>query len=482
MALVTQTVWEVRPTAGSDTNGGGFVCGASGTDYSKQNSAQITYTDLVIDGTTNTKCTSAGNPFTSAHVGNLINITSGTGFSVQRVYVVSVLAGVATCDKSLGTLSSTGGNGKLGGAFATLAPPFSNWVNGNTCFIKASGTLSCAASNSVSGSQEPSVTLPFNRVIGYTTTRGDNGKATLQATAGSVTLINLTGSGWLFENLILDCNNQTGSVGITGSYYTEIRNCVVKTFKSTGINCLGSNFGSIVNCEITAGVSGADYAIKAGGSTWTLSGNYIHDNACSAVLLPVGQTCCSVIRNVIVNNTGATSDGLLANSDGYTYDIQQNTFYGNGRDAIRFNDTKFLIGTVVKNNIFVSNVGYGINATTAGTPAMFNLDGNAYYNNTAGATNNINDTGSTNPVNGAGQYTYSLDQILSGDPFTNSAGEDFTLNNTVGAGAQLRGAGVPTGYLGATGTNYLDMGAFQHQATASGGGTAGFIGDGLVSC
>jgi hypothetical protein len=40
-------------------------------------SRQIAYTDLVI-GATTTNLTSAGNPFTSAHVGNTINITSGT--------------------------------------------------------------------------------------------------------------------------------------------------------------------------------------------------------------------------------------------------------------------------------------------------------------------------------------------------------------------------------------------------------------------
>ena len=41
MALSASTVWEVR-TAGSDTNGGGFVTGAAGTDLSQQNSANAT--------------------------------------------------------------------------------------------------------------------------------------------------------------------------------------------------------------------------------------------------------------------------------------------------------------------------------------------------------------------------------------------------------------------------------------------------------
>ncbi len=420
----------------------------------------------MIDAGTATIVRSASHNFVATDVGNFIKITAGSGFTTGIFRIVSCAGNDATMDRNVGTLGSTGGTWKEGGAHATLAPSFAAWVNGNTAAVKATGTLSCAASNSVSGNQEPSVTLPMNRLIGYTTTLGDNGRATLQATAGSVTLINLTGAGWYVENFVLDCNNQASSIGIVGGFYTSVRNCVVKTFKQVGINFTGANFGSIVNCEVTAGVTGATQAINVSSSNWTISNCYIHDNACPGVALPTGQTAGSLIRNVIVNNTGASSDGVIASSDGYIYNIQENTFYGNGRDGIRFADTKFFIGTVVKNNIFVNNAGYGINATTAGTPALFNLDGNAFYNNTLGASNNLTDTGATNPVNGAGQYTYSLNQTLSGDPFTNAAGEDFTLNNTAGAGAQVRGAGVPSGYPGATGTNYLDMGAFQHQDTA----------------
>src|SRR5260370_4868451 len=106
MAFAGSVAWEVRPTAGSDSNGGGFdaTSATPGTDSSQQNAAQIAYTDLVIDGTTNTKCTSAANPFGAAHVGNIINVTSGTGFTVQRVQIMSVAGTTATVDKSLGTL------------------------------------------------------------------------------------------------------------------------------------------------------------------------------------------------------------------------------------------------------------------------------------------------------------------------------------------------------------------------------------------
>ena len=51
MALAAASVVEVR-TAGNDTNGGGFVTGASGTDFSQQDAAQCTATDLVLVTTT----------------------------------------------------------------------------------------------------------------------------------------------------------------------------------------------------------------------------------------------------------------------------------------------------------------------------------------------------------------------------------------------------------------------------------------------
>ncbi len=71
------------------------------------------YTDLVIDGALNTKVSSAARPLTAADVGKYLNVTGGTGFTEQRVKILSVLAGVATCDKALGTVGSTGGSADL---------------------------------------------------------------------------------------------------------------------------------------------------------------------------------------------------------------------------------------------------------------------------------------------------------------------------------------------------------------------------------
>jgi hypothetical protein len=52
---------------------------------------------------------------------------------------------------------------------------------------------------------------------------------------------------------------------------------------------------------------------------------------------------------------------------------------------------------------------------------------------------------------------------LTGDPFVNAAGGNFALNNTVGAGADCRAAGIPGAFPGGTTTGYLDIGAVQHR-------------------
>lgn len=67
------------------------------------------YTDLVIDGTTNTKVTSAAYPFVAGDVGKFLNVAEGTGFTPGRYTISSVLAGVATLSASVGTVASTGG-------------------------------------------------------------------------------------------------------------------------------------------------------------------------------------------------------------------------------------------------------------------------------------------------------------------------------------------------------------------------------------
>ncbi len=68
-----------------------------------------TLIDLEIDGGDATKATSALHPFVAGDVGTTLNVLSGTGFTVQRVTILSEASGVATFDAPLGTAGSMGG-------------------------------------------------------------------------------------------------------------------------------------------------------------------------------------------------------------------------------------------------------------------------------------------------------------------------------------------------------------------------------------
>jgi len=103
------------------------------------------------------------------------------------------------------------------------------------------------------------------------------------------------------------------------------------------------------------------------------------------------------------------------------------------------------------NNILSGNGAYGVNMPSGADSITVRNSNNAYYNNTSGARNNLS----------AG----TSDVTLSGDPFTNAAGGDFTLNSTSGAGASCRAAADPA---------YLDIGALQHQ-DAGGGSVTGAL-------
>jgi hypothetical protein len=361
-------------------------------------------------------------------------------------------------DRSVGSSNSSGGNGKLGGALAdpfTAAP-----VLGNRIYVK-SGTYSTASGFSSSLAQSPANNAPPNRLLGYSTSRGDNGQPTLQASANSTTLITLTGAGWVIENFILDCNSKLTSTGLTSnSSFTVVRNCVAKNFTVAGITLSGGTDSAIEDCEITGGISGATAGINiSGGSVDFLLRNWVHDNVCPGLLITSSHT---ILWNLITNNTGASSDGIQCQ---YGCQIFNNTIHGNGRHGI--NKTDIFYASYWRNNILTSNGGFGaVGASGAGIPADPSFDGNAYWNNTSGARSNMDDT-STNAIDGVAAYTNVFDKTLTGTPYNASGSNDFSLNSTAGAGASCRAGGTPGTWLNGVPTGYLDMGAVQHLDSAS---------------
>ncbi len=469
MAISATVQWEVR-TTGLDTNGGGFRAGATGTDYSQQDAPQVSFTDLVIDGSDNTKATSAGNPFTALHVGNVVNIASGTGFTVQCAEIMSVAAGVATFDKSLGTLGSTGGVGKLGGAFLTLGKASGVMSPSNRVWLK-SGDYSITGSVSIATATViPSATLTPTSVIGYHVARGDLGvysalnanRPRLVVNGAVVNGISISNGGGLIQNVRVEAGSQTPTNGLTVGTNGQIVNCVVNGFTTRGI-ILGITSIGMFN-EVYGG-SGTPTAAISVTNTGTVFNNHIHDNPCTG--LAIAGSPAHALFNTIVNNTGATSDGIATSAAGIIFG---NTIHGNGRDAIRHSATSMAQAIVLNNLLTGSVAGYGLIHTVAGHPARAYWDGNAFHDNALGNRSGFDDEGTTNPVYASGAYTNVRDVTLTGSPYVDAATDDYSLNSTSGAGSAAKGSGVPAIVPNLAVENFIDFGAIQAEATGGGGG------------
>lgn len=461
MALSATTQFEVR-TTGSDSNGGGFDTSSSGTDFSQQDSPQIAYTDLVINATTNTKCTSAGNPFTSAHVGNIINITGGTGFTVQRVQVASVAAGVATCDKSLGTLSSTGGVGNLGGGMLTIQAALNASASNNTIWIKSGTyTLTTGLVKGTGGS-----TTMF--LGGYASTHGDFGTAPLITTATNSTI--LISGNWTsgsnnmaIVNLSLSSTASVKADGIDvgGNFvnYVAVDRCIIDGV-NYGVGCAAGIAGStpaeltVRGCEIKNCVNSG---VVSAAKMWVID-CYIHNNTGFGIRSAVTSASVTVIGNIIANNAGGA--GLLLAGSEANVVVMDNTFVGTtGRGLGGPSLSTFVL--ILENNIFYGNSTYGAEPSTANyapTIPVSNLN-NAYGANTTAARHNL--AVGTNDV------------TLTANPFTNSSAGDYSLNTTSGGGAACRLAGFPGVFAGGTSTGSLDIGAVQSSGGGGGGGGGG---------
>ena len=442
MAFAAAVVWEVR-TTGSDANGGGFdpTSGVPGTDYSQQAAAQVAYTDLVIDATTNTKCTSAGTPFTAAHVGNVINVTAGTGFTVQRVQILSVTAAVATCDKSLGTLSSTGGTGNLGGSVLTIGKALTVWVASNTIWVRG-GTYAITTNLAVGfGAATPAA--PKSRLLGYTTTRGDRGQP-LISTTSAITMMTLD-AGVVVQNFELD-GTDLATNGVNGSTYmyrgTTVENLLVRRTKGVGIQA-----GAAHNCRVTAlqATATAGFSTHGTDAICTFVNCVADANPCPGfgctTTMGVNLIRCIAYGNTYGFSDAGSGNGLVDNSvfDGCV-------FYNNTTDGLRVQGS-FDAVVAIRNCIFVNNGGFGVK--TLGQLALDYLaDYNAFYNNTSGAR--------------SGAVAGAHDVTLTGGPFVNAASGNFALNTTAGAGAACRAVGYPGVLPGGLTTGYLDIGAAQH--------------------
>lgn len=444
MAINAASVFEIRTTAtAANVNGGFFVTGASGSDYSQQDAAQYTFTDLVI-GADNTTMTSALVPFTSDMVGNGLRVNTGTNFTKTWYEIVSVAGGVAQLDKAAGTAGSTAGGGKVGGALSLASSDdavFELAVAGTTYYVKTGtyvlgGTVNIAAAGTV---------LKTNKIIGYTSARNDatvgTNRPTFDLTAAGFTL----GDYWRMNNIQLTTTG--GVTALTTGQRNIVVNCKI-TDKATSAQTAVSmsNYSQIIDCEIICYRG----TCLAGGNTHSVTNSYIHD-------------CLIGIKNT---GAGGSSD---CNYSG-------NLFSGCVTAAIQFSAGNTLLMAISKNTIygaenklgiglslstgtgvssFTNNIVYGCVTGVSDADTGYNDsydDFNCYNNNTTDVTNWVKGPSdiATNPTfTSVAQVTGTTATTAAGVLTDNSA--DFS---NVVAGRDfiyiISGTGVTAGVYGIT--------------------------------
>lgn len=451
-SLPTQTlVWEIR-TTGSDTNGGGFNTGASGSDMSLFNQANgaacttagttcysktvdISTTDSVATGTTS--ITSATGNFDAAIVGNVIYLTGGTGSLTAGWYYVSVRTNATTITVDRTVPAGTGITMNIGGAL--LSPGAAGAlmaVAGHTAYIQNVGADGASVYSITSASTNVAGGIPLPAgggavFQGYTSSRtlgNTDARPTWQLNVSSATMIPSTIT---YQNIIFDGNSQTSAKYISTTAYQY--RIVAKNF-----NTASTAGGYCYSCLFTA-----NSAVVFAGLTC------IDCEAYANTATPFTNTVC--VECISSFNTGATTHGFAVGVICYHCDG-----VSNGQDGINILGTG---GGFIIDSTMESNARYGYDLGIGKT-----LINNSYFGNTtAGIFSSTNLETIVGSINTSG-----------GSVFVAPGSNNYALNSTVGQGALLQNTADPANFPRGLTANYRDIGSAQHQAGV-GGGQTGYI-------
>lgn len=445
-ALSAASVVEVR-TAGNDTNGAGFVTGAAGTDYSQQNSkntvgADISTTDAVAAGTTT--LTSITGNFGTTIVGNIIYLAGGTGAITGQWRQITARASTTSITMDAAIAASTGMTMNIGGAL--LSPGLTSGyglISGGKIWVKAGTYSVTSASTSIAaGCFSSAVAIT---VEGYNATRGDLGTRPLVQASGisTFTLFTMATSNSQITNIRCDGATLTSSRGF--AWRGNVMLC-------SGDNCTNGGFAlSTITTQTRCTATGC--STVAAMTVGTALGCVVYDNTFTAIVLGASHGC--GVFCIADSNSGASSDGFSPVASG-TFALNS-AAYNNGRDGFRAGAG--LAWTF--NFIAEANAGIGFN-------------GNAQVNIQSPSCASYNNGTPSSGYTGAVSVAPTL-ITGSGSFFTDAPNQDFSLNNTAGAGAALRAAGFP-GVLPIGGTGYQDIGPLQHQDSGGGSTFVGIIG------
>lgn len=440
--------------AGNDNNGGGFDSGISGagTNYADQDAAQLALTGLTctVNGTT---LTQTGGTFTSAMVGNAIQITGGTNF-LKDIYWITAFTNSnnVVLDRTPATAGAgSAGTGNLGGALATLkclstsgtntANPLNTTtqlVPGNTVNIRGGGT------------NDPG-SLDYDFSGGYWVFPSGN------TSVGPITLVGYNGRPYLaYAGLLLySTNNITWrnlKFVITVASFTT-HGAIYGA--QLGINCIfdqngndaylanpggnGSATSGAINCEFRnsgSTAAGTQPAIVVANYFSIISDCWIHTTRGIGIRMD-GP---AVLVGNIINSCG--DDGVqVGNITVYGLIMKNNTIDKNTGNGINFTaaagvaSVQEISGNLITNHTSASKYGVNLSFGSAGDNTILfpgYMDYNGFYNNSNGNYHTIT-------TNISPSFVGTNDPSITGDPYTSEVAADLSLNNTASAGAAARG-------------------------------------------
>lgn len=336
-----------------------------------------------------------------------------------------------------------------GAAFASLGKATGTaTTSGDIIYVKSGTYTLTSSTNNVSGGR--STLTQGVKVEGYQTTPGDQAARPI-INAGAITGITMISVPAAYNtrpcaliNIEVDGNSGSSNKGVvvSSNYVANLYNCISR-------NCPGDGFtgasGGAITIDRCSAFGCANGFKDFKGATRCVS----QGNSGSGFLSVDSTIFCRASGNAGIGFDYSTAIGYLAHNC---------VSHANGSHGY---SASYDIGAII-NSIATSNGGWGLSHSSANNGLT--LVNFATRSNTSGAIQNA----IVNAVNSI---------ALSADPYTNAASNDFSLNNTSGGGALLRG--LQRTCPGDSAISYLDAGAYQHQD--SGGGSSGgvsLIGDG----
>jgi hypothetical protein len=427
--------------------------GAGGTDYSQQDAAQVSATDIRIVRADTTQVYRTGaTKWAADHVNNLLHITAGTGFTAGWYHITVVDANNdAVLDSTAGTGGSTAGTGTVGGAFLfggaldqevfqAVQPSNNIWVSGANADPGSTYTQGEVISGATSTAG--TVTAPI-RMCGYMATRGDDCITTKRPKIDGNGNAGSWPAFWIFKNLRFTNNETYGFRLING--YNEVENCsCVNSSGTAARNAVTDTTGhcAFIGCEATSAKGVAFNAMLVSRFLHC----YAHDSDRGITL---GSNYISVIDCVLDSCLVAAGSygygiDLAASSDGT---ITGNVFYNCTAGIHGTTGTAVVVGNILSDCID------GVICTTATWNNLY--DYNVWYNSATGE-----DVHGFSAVKGP-------HDITANPLMTDPANGDFTLQAGSPALDALNLTGVRNGL---TGSYKWNIGVDQDDNVAGGSG------------